>query len=185
MQQYLESIKLSLETNNHFGAIAMALTLPDICSKIEYEHIKHLKNRERFCKWIDKYLSHIYIMVLEDNGYEDKIILSAKDFYAARCSFLHEGSNITEHQSILIGENNAIKSLTFMSNVGGNFIKNGDFLVFDVIYFCTTVIEAVERWIVDIGKDEIKCSKIKAMPIIHKSIQSVYTALSPFNPVQK
>lgn len=54
MQQYLDSIRLSLATKNYFGAIAMALTLPDICASIEAENNE--TSREKYCAWFDSYV---------------------------------------------------------------------------------------------------------------------------------
>lgn len=34
MQSFLDSIKLSLETKNWYAALAVALTIPDICGSI-------------------------------------------------------------------------------------------------------------------------------------------------------
>jgi hypothetical protein len=81
MQQYLDSIKLSLATNNHFGAIAMALTLPDICASVDAENNE--TSGHKYCIWFNKYLADTYKKILYKK--EGDTIFGAPECYAARC----------------------------------------------------------------------------------------------------
>lgn len=175
MQQYLDSIKLSLISNNHFGAIAMALTLPDICASID--DVNNSSNCEKYCIWFDKYLAEYYTKFFRDElKAKDvtNIVFLAKECYAARCSFLHQGIQRIEHQRVLKNsEHPTVSSVSFISLDHGKYLRNGDILFLDVDFFCENIINAVETWMKDISSDRHKMKKIAAMPIIHKTFESL------------
>lgn len=174
MQQYLDSIRLSLTTSNYFGAIAMALTLPDICASIEAEDNE--TNRNRYCAWFDKYLGSTYTIErpLKEDGEKDIILFSAKECYAARCSFLHQGTNITSHQKILKGIEKAALSVSFMANTMIRKASRNDHEVkLDVNSFCQNMINAVEKWIEDNKSNEIIYDKIMKLPDVYIGTESL------------
>jgi len=165
MQQYLDSIRLSLVTNNYFGAIAMALTLPDICSSIEAQNNK--TNGDKYCDWFNRYLSQKYT-IPADEWSEEKVLFSAKECYAARCSFLHQGTNLTSHQRILQGIERAAPSVSFMKGTLISKVSRNDHKVtLDVDNFCQNMIGAVERWIEDNKSNTTICDKISELPNVY------------------
>lgn len=178
MHQYLDSIRTSLATNNHFGAIAMALTLPDICASVDDEYSK--TSRNKYCQWFDKYLANTYKIFFRNEGVVN-VIFGASECYAARCSFLHQGTNIIKHQEIALKDvEDPAMSVNFMS-FGMKYMRNGDVLTLDVNFFCENMITAVEKWMIDIKGDKIKCAKISSMPIIHESFESLCVINRPTN----
>ena len=52
----VEDIERAIEHECYFSALALALTLPDICGKAEYPE---LKVGERYKKWCQKYICPI------------------------------------------------------------------------------------------------------------------------------
>ncbi|MCK4096449.1 hypothetical protein HCY64_10390 [Acinetobacter radioresistens] len=176
MQQYLDSIRLSLATKNYFGAIAMALTLPDICASIEAENNE--TSREKYCAWFDSYLSQEY-KIPADDWSEEKVLFSAKECYAARCSFLHQGTNITSHQKVLKGVEKAAPSVSFMKDtIISKVSRNDHEVTLDVDSFCQNMINAVNKWIEDNKNNEIICDKIAKLPNVYVgtgSLPFVYT----------
>ncbi|WP_339352209.1 hypothetical protein [Acinetobacter beijerinckii] len=175
MQQYLDSIKLSLRTNNYFGAITMALTLPDICASVNSPNGK--TTSKKYCTWFNKYLAKYYSEIFRDE-YKNKnktvVNFIAQECYAARCSFLHQGTHHIKHQSILMdSEHPTVSSVNFISLDHGEYLRNGDILFLDVNFFCENMIDAVETWMKDISCDIHKMAKIAAMPIIHKNFESI------------
>lgn len=176
MQQYLDSIKLSLKTSNYFGAIAMALTLPDICASVDDKYNK--TSGQKYCIWFNKYLADTYKQILHHE--KDNVIFGAPECYAARCSFLHQGTNIIKHQTktLQYADKPAI-SVNFMSIGSVKYMRNGDILTIDVNFFCENMINAVEKWMIDIKDDKGKCAKISAMLIVHESLESMYAAHTP------
>ncbi|MCG2609775.1 hypothetical protein LZZ98_14825 [Acinetobacter sp. SM34] len=59
------------------------------------------------------------------------------------------------------------------------YMQNGDILTIDVNFFCENMINAVEKWMIDIKDDKGKCAKISAMLIVHESLESMYAAHTP------
>lgn len=179
MYQYLDSIRISLATNNHFGAIAMALTLPDICASVDAEN--GFTSPEKYSKWFDEYLSETFTQFFNDEGLSN-VIFGPQECYAARCSFLHNGIRIIKHQGSLgYASHPTVSSVNFMSLGYGKYMRNGDALTLDVKFFCENMIKAVEKWMIDIKGDESKHSKILAMPIIHESFESLCVINTPTN----
>lgn len=175
MQQYLDSIKHSLITNNYFGAITIALTLPDICAYVNSSNNK--TSSKKYCKWFDKYLAKSYSEIFRDeykNENIDVVNLIAQECYATRCSLLHQGTHHIKNQSILNEAKHAtVSSVHFMSIGYGEYLRNGDILYLDINFFCKNMIYAVETWMKDISSDHKKMKKIKAMPVIHETFDSI------------
>jgi len=92
MRSFLESIQLSLETKNWYAALAVALTIPDICGSIANpkEH-----SGPRYKQWCQKYLTPRYTLPMPTG---ETVFLSAEDTYALRCAYLHEGADDVSRQ---------------------------------------------------------------------------------------
>jgi hypothetical protein len=85
MIEYLNDIRKAIENDCWYSALALALTLPDICGEIEFPQITSVGKRYR--QW---FLNHI-----ENNKYfivSGHNIFSSKECYELRCSFLHSHS---------------------------------------------------------------------------------------------
>ena len=72
MEKRIQEARKCLDNGLYEAALALALTLPDICGQVEYPAIK--KVGERYTKWIDDF-KH----------------LESQDIYKLRCAFLHSG----------------------------------------------------------------------------------------------
>ena len=83
MEPYLEAIQKCIEQENWYGALALSLSIPDICAGMNNEP----QGKSRYITWYNRYM---------DQKYSD--VVSGADCYAFRCSFLHEGSGNTERQ---------------------------------------------------------------------------------------
>ena len=70
------------------SALALALTLPDICGEIEYP--TESSGRKRYAKWCDNYFDfndgHVGFGI-------EKAELNGDLLYALRCAFLHSGND--------------------------------------------------------------------------------------------
>lgn len=87
MLEYINDIRKALDNDCWYSALALALTLPDICGEIEFTHISSVGKRYR--EW---YLKHI-----QNNGYytithNKDILFTSEECYQLRCSFLHSHS---------------------------------------------------------------------------------------------
>lgn len=84
MLKKIEDIKKALEAEAYLSALALALTLPDICGKVAYPK---LSSGERYIKWFDENITDYSL-----NEIADYPVFDGKKCYKLRCSFLHEGS---------------------------------------------------------------------------------------------
>lgn len=95
ISNYTKSIKKSLESENWYAALALALTLPDVCSKLEFP--TRIPSA-RYIDWFNEYLSGKYTVNPRLQTDNKTVIVSGRDAYAFRCAFLHEGeSNLSNH----------------------------------------------------------------------------------------
>lgn len=84
----VNEIEQSLKYDNYLSALALALMIPDICGKAEYQSDK---NKERYIKWYDEYLGQ-YEKSPDDPYDVDMPYPSGEIVYQLRCSFLHQGN---------------------------------------------------------------------------------------------
>jgi len=86
MIEKITDIEKALNAKSYLSALALTLTLPDICGKIAYPEIK--SNGERYARWFDEYLTkHDY-----PESFEDRLKFDGRKCWKLRCAFLHEGS---------------------------------------------------------------------------------------------
>lgn len=163
MEQYLESIAISLNTENYFSALALALMMPDICSAIESKNNKG--SGKLYSEWFDKYLSHYYT----DANYftPPMVFLSGKECYALRCSYLHQGMHEIGHQSILEREENPCQTIQFVAKgMPQDKLKLGSLVLLNLNNFCQQIISAVETWLKDNSENQLVNTRLQMMPRI-------------------
>jgi hypothetical protein len=149
MQRFTSAIYKALENENWYGALFLALTLPDICGKIQYPQAK---SEERYVKWFQKYLDDKYTREVGPKR-QKHIFLSGEDCYALRCSLLHEGSDAISSQRC----KKALDSFLFLTK-GAHCnwcnVNKHTFLELNVTNFCEDICEAVEKWLNDLEHDD-------------------------------
>ena len=99
LETIITSLETALETDCLFPALALALTIPDICGKAKYPEIG--KVGERYCKWLDDYVGNYEKRGMTNKGnskYAGMPYLSGKLVYKLRCDFLHSGASNVEGQ---------------------------------------------------------------------------------------
>ena len=72
-------------------ALALALTIPDVCGKVEYPH---LSTSKRYKCWFDNYAKQYFTYrttKLPEETNIEYVWLSADECYALRCAVLHAG----------------------------------------------------------------------------------------------
>jgi len=89
MKRFTSSIRKSIDTKNWYGALMTALTLPDICGKLE---TPNENSKARSVRWLRTWIEPHYT-----DDELNHVFLSAEDCYALRCSFLHEGALISRN----------------------------------------------------------------------------------------
>ncbi|MFA5252756.1 MAG: hypothetical protein WC454_09265, partial [Phycisphaerae bacterium] len=148
MDKLLESVSLSLESQNWYSALFMSLSIPDICAALESGDGK--SSREKYIKWFDANLASIYKKKIGCPKNEH-VFLTGADMYAFRCSMLHQFSDDTKSQKKKdkIGKfrmtvNNG--HLNYNCDVTAKEIAGGDVLHIDVPQFCMEVLKAAKKW---------------------------------------
>jgi hypothetical protein len=165
MYNYINSVRQSVKNQNWYSALSLAITLPDICGRLESPK---LYSFERYKKWFDKYMLKKYSFTIRS---ETHVLLSGNDCYALRCSFLHEGNdNIIEQN-----KRQALESFHFIAPLSDGSIihrnKVCDVLQLQVDLFCDDICLAVEEWINDMSsaKPEV-IEKFRDLLTIHSEV---------------
>lgn len=83
MKDKIDEIKKALDAGAYFAALALSLTLPDICGQIEYPGSKV---GVRYVKWYDKYVKPLYFI---KDDVAPKRQFDGEMCYALRCSLFH------------------------------------------------------------------------------------------------
>lgn len=93
----IDEIEKSLENECYIAALALALTLPDICGKAEYPSEKCV--RKRYTQWFDRYIDSYK---KSQSPYDaDMPYLSGEVVYSLRNGFLHAGNPNIEKEKIV------------------------------------------------------------------------------------
>ena len=144
----LHEIEKALDAKLYYLAIAVALSVPDICACLECEPDKIWTTRETYVAWCDRNLASRFTN------------LSGIDFYRLRCGVLHQG-NFGHPKSkfdrvMFIGPESQIKAHDVVITVapgvkiGGIDVKElrleGQLLQLDVALFCKSIIDAAREW---------------------------------------
>ncbi|ELB2923219.1 hypothetical protein QMT33_002795 [Vibrio alginolyticus] len=147
MQRFIDSIEKSVEDENWYSALYLALTLPDICARLESENGK--TSGAKYIAWYDKYMLDKYSHHIGRNR-ELTVFLSGADCYALRCSALHEGgADITTQRC-----REVLEKFHF-TYVGSHCNKFNNILQLDIAQFCRDVCNSVQDWNVNF-EDEHK-----------------------------
>lgn len=83
----IEDVERAIEHECYFAALALALTLPDICGEAEFPKVG---NGARYTKWCRQFVCEEHP---SDNPYSgDMPYLNDDILYNLRCAFLHRGT---------------------------------------------------------------------------------------------
>lgn len=97
INRLIDDINKALDAEAYMAALALALTLPDICAKAEYGDT--LRNKERYIKWFDEYIGK-YEVCPREEGEECMPYLSGEVVYSLRNNVLHQGTPNIEKEKI-------------------------------------------------------------------------------------
>lgn len=175
MNNFVTALEKSIETKNWYSVLFISLTLPDICGKVDDPS---LGSKARSIKWFKEYLEPEYTRQIGGFDVDKTTFLSAEDFYALRCAYLHEGiSDISGHKPKIL------ERFEFVQPVGSNAsmhmnLYNGKILQVQVDRFGQEIVEALKKWLDVIKDDKIKLSKIQNMLNIHMMFPGVGISLN-------
>jgi len=149
IDKYAHAIQHSLRSQNWFGALFLALAMPDICGALQFPSDQV---GTRYRRWFDRYLSAEYAPAL----------FSADDCYYLRCAALHQG--MSEHPR---AQNKRVVFIT--PSPGGrivfhsNFIESPDgsfVLQLQIDLFCQQICAGVLKWKDDVSTDAAVVARI-------------------------
>lgn len=149
MDRFITAIDKSLDEQNWYAALSLALMMPDICGKIDQPSEASSK---RYMTWVNKWFVPKYTSYVGTERREH-VFLNEKDCYALRCSYLHAGSeNITSEKI-----RKALEDFHFCepskngSVVHRNQVNNTLQLQVDI--FCRDMTSSVDSWLETQGSD--------------------------------
>ena len=97
LNRIINDVNKALDNEAYFAAIALILTIPDICGKAEYPNLANSK--ERYIKWYDDNIGQ-YEQSPQDDDTVIMHYLSGEVVYSLRCSMIHQGNPNIETQKI-------------------------------------------------------------------------------------
>lgn len=176
LKPVLDSVRDAVKAENWLAALALTLTLPDICASIEVGSDK--KVSDRYSEWWDRHFgrSYEYEGKTEDGTLERKW-LSGLDVYCLRCAYLHQGMDSFDDRPAKPANFNFVRPSE--SDTAHHLQKIENDIQLDVRKFCEDICSKVEEWDETVlRKDDAvmqdrasKLMKIYAlMPISAKSI---------------
>ena len=148
MERFTTAVYDALNARNWFGALFIALALPDICGALEDpgEAVGI-----RYKRWFEKYLGDHY-----------RQMLSAEDCYYFRCACVHEGTATYDKGT---GDRIHFTHPRSQAYVHGNWVNGSLQLSIDV--FCADVCIAVGQWQQDTAARADVKERLKELIAIH------------------
>ncbi|OKP29398.1 hypothetical protein [Serratia fonticola] len=147
MQRFIESVERSLDSENWFAALFIALALPDICRSLERPNIGNGETGRWYKDWVSRYIEDKYI-----NSSFEECKFYADDFWLYRCSCLHSGLDAENKKRMM--KFNFTPPLSAAAEVHKNYV--GDRLQLQIDIFCRDMVEAVRTWLQDMnGNHEV------------------------------
>ena len=165
MENFIRGLERSVGDKNWYGALFIALALPDICGKIEYPD---KSSSQRYKDWFARYLEPHYSRRV---GSGETVMLhkflSGSDCYALRCALLHQGTDEIGEQDA----REALDSFHFTEPPRSGCIhmnQSGKVLQIQVDKFASEMIQAIRSWLSDISCDTEKQRRLSMLMRIHQ-----------------
>ncbi|WP_254901715.1 hypothetical protein [Thalassobacillus devorans] len=153
LKHLINEIKSNLENKNYLSALALTLTLPDICAKISYPNMKG--SGKRYKCWYNEY---IYKYDKPKVGLDDldSLTISGKIVYALRNLLLHEGSldatedirkelGVKNSQSLKFVLSDSITSYSKAWSDGDKSTNPDIYIRISVVDFCKNICAVAEN----------------------------------------
>lgn len=163
---FLRDGRASIEHKNYWAGLSVALLLPSICSRIEYQNKEQNKDgikyrradrswNDKVCykSWCEEYLKNeqLKILIKRDKNQEETVDFYDKIadiLYALRCDVAHAG-----HIDIPIKSEQKEISVSFAINMMTT--KFSDRIVINIEEFCNIIFDHVDVWYVNQKKNDL------------------------------
>ena len=153
MDDLVKALETAVQNKNWYGALFVALAVPDICGYLESPNDR---SQARYERWFEKYMLPKYSSHVGGENTQH-IFLSSSDCYALRCALIHEcREEIIEQKA-----RETLERFHFIEpppNIQIHCNKsNNNVLQLQVDIFCKDVLEGLQNWRQDAqDSDEIK-----------------------------
>ncbi|XHE14071.1 hypothetical protein PCC82_04800 [Agrobacterium deltaense] len=168
MDRFISAARAAVEDKNWYGALALSLTLPDICGRLEDPR---KSTKSRYVGWWEKYCQHEYTSYLGPNK-EKHVFLSGDDAYALRCAYLHEGgADITEQKARKV-----LQDFILLEPIEGCSIhlnQINSVLQLQVDQFCSDICNGAQAWLQDHKDNPDVKERMTLLLTVHKLGSSV------------
>lgn len=161
VEDLVESVQSSISSENWVAALTIALTLPDICAKVDGSY--GTLSGDRYASWFEQYVSTLAQPIdMKSNQYN---FFSGKDCYALRCAFLHEGDMVITGRKA----QEFVDAFSFI--VAKNYlwsVSSGEKVKIEIhlVLFCEDICRGVTNWLASIAENEDIKSKLNRLPRI-------------------
>jgi len=168
MNDLIKALELSINNKNWYGALFLALCIPDICGYIESPK---KKSQDRYEQWFKEYMLSKYSFCVGPE-HTPQVFLSPSDCYALRCAILHEGRDVILEQNA----REALDRFHFIEppprgiQIHCNRINN-NILQLQVDIFCNDMINGLRKWQQNIHKIPDIEQRFKNILKVYPSIQ--------------
>ena len=142
METILAEIQYALLAKFYYMAVAVSLTLPDICAALESQSGK--TSGPQYKKWYRDNLAQTFHQMTDD------------DCYSLRCGVLHQGRfghAKSQYDRIIFTMPHPVVTLaegTVMRDIGG---LSENVLRYDADWSCKEMVSAARRWFSDMQTD--------------------------------
>jgi len=152
---YVRDIRRALENGCWFAALALALTLPDVCGVVEYPGTTVA---ERYISWYDRYIAQPHAL---DATPEQTAYPSGEVIYNLRNTFLHQGKpsvigekvkekrNRVDRFALMLGDGTMLHTMAATIDIGEAALRT---LVVDVSWLCSILCDSAEAYYRDHGE---------------------------------
>ncbi len=152
MERLIKEIESMLNENHDYANLFMALSMIDICAKIEFPNMKKQSingiSYNNYMKWLDEFYIPLYERDVKDP------IINSNDIYSLRCKVCHEGTlNIGNNNlsSVILSKGHSHRNVCTVSN--GKVVIIQKQLNIDM--FIKEIINAIKLWLSKTSKNVI------------------------------
>lgn len=140
-----KEIRAALDSGLYNCALALSLTLPDVCAIVKYPDAK--KHRaQSYKKWFCEYVQPLFTSIAEslpDYVYKEYTWFTDEECWALRCAVLHAGNYSLEKVDLT-----KVRLHAHMRDgiSYSHFFQSGQSVDWDVVQICETICQAAEHY---------------------------------------
>lgn len=161
MLNFTNAVRDSIKDRNWYSSLTLALTLPDICGRLEFPERSSSK---RYVHWFEEYLMDKYT---SKNPWVRHVFLNGEDAYALRCAYLHQGESNIEEQRM----RKVLSDYLFVEPPSSGMIHCNQInhtLQLQVDVFCTDICDGVDEWVKCVGGNKVIQQRAEKLVTIHR-----------------